>query len=179
MFAVNTQIQGAPSVGDQIRGFGFDNSGANGTLVQFLSVQVFTLTATQRTQLEQFLLAFPSNLNPVVGQQVTVTAANAGRTDVQNRLNLLVQRAGITTPRPECELVARAVIAGQSRGWVMNRNQSFVPDATGDAAVSLQGLLNQAAQASAAVTFTCVPPGNGTRIGIDRDADGTPDRSEP
>jgi hypothetical protein len=28
------------------------------------------------------------------------------------------------------------------------------------------------------VTFTCVPPGNGTRIGIDRDADGIPDRSD-
>lgn len=41
----------------------------------------------------------------------------------------------------------------------MNAGQSFVP-------------------AGAAITFTCVPPGNGTRIGIDRDADGIPDRSD-
>lgn len=111
----------------------------------------------------------------IVGQQVTVTPASASRTDVQGRLNLLVQRAAVTSPRPECELVAKAVLGGQAMGRVMNASQSFVPDATGEVAVSLQGLLNQAA---AAVTFTCVPPGNGTRIGIGRDADGIPDRSD-
>jgi hypothetical protein len=46
------------------------------------------------------------------------------------------------------------------------------------ARLDLQGLLDQAQAAGAGVTFTCVPPGNGTRIGIDRDADGIPDRSD-
>jgi DNA-binding beta-propeller fold protein YncE/mono/diheme cytochrome c family protein len=176
MFAQNTAT--GSNLGDQIRGFGYDNEGATGSVVQFVSSVVFTLTATQRGQIEQFVLAFPSDMNPIVGQQVTVTAANAGRADVQNRLNLLAQRAAITTPRPECELVAKAVFGSQPMGWVMNAGQSFVPDITGGTAVSLQGLLGQAATAGAAVTFTCVPPGNGTRIGIDRDADGIPDRSD-
>ena len=176
MFAEN--LSGQTGVGDQIRGFGYDNSGATGSINQFVSAAVFTLTATQRTQVEQFVLAFPSDLAPIVGQQVTVTVANAGRADVQARLNLLVQRAAVTTPRPECELVAKAVFGSQPMGWVMNSSQRFVPDATGDAAVSLQTLLSQASSFAAPVTFTCVPPGNGTRIGIDRDADGIPDRSD-
>jgi sugar lactone lactonase YvrE/mono/diheme cytochrome c family protein len=177
MFAFNTQQQSSPAVGAQIRGFGFDNIGASGSLNVFLQSPVFSLSATQRAQVEQFLLAFPSDLNPVVGQQVTVTAANAGRADVQARLDLLVQRASVTTPRPECELVAKAVLGGQQVGWVMS-GQSFVPSSTGDAAVSLPQLLDQAATAGAALTFTCVPPGNGTRIGIDRDTDGVRDRND-
>ncbi|HEY0480183.1 MAG TPA: hypothetical protein VGD37_21830 [Kofleriaceae bacterium] len=178
MFAMNTSAQGAPSLGDQIRGFGYDNEGATGSVNQFLTAAVFSLDATQRSQIEQFVLAFPSDLNPVVGQQVTVTPANASRADVQARLNLLVQRAAVTSPRPECELVAKAVLGTQATGWVMNATQSFVPDGSGEAAVSLQGLLDQAQTAGAPVTFTCVPPGNGTRIGIDRDGDGIPDRSD-
>ena len=39
--------------GDQIRGFGFDNSGASGTVSLFLSAPVFTLNATQRSQVER------------------------------------------------------------------------------------------------------------------------------
>ena len=176
MFAENTAT--GTNTGDQIRGFGFDNAGTTGSVNLFVSAGVFTLTPTQRGQIEQFVLAFPSDLSPIVGQQVTVTPASAGRADVQGRLALLVQRAQVTAPRPECELVAKAVLGAQASGWVMNASGSFVPDITGGAAVSLQVLLNQAAAASAAVTFTCVPPGSGTRIGIDRDADGVPDRSD-
>jgi len=178
MFAENTQETGAPNLGEQIRGFGFDNSGASGTISVFLSAPVFTFSATQRSQVEQLALAFPSDMNPIVGQQVTVTPANAARTDVRNRLNLLVQRAQVTSPRAECEVVAKGVIQNQTIGWVMNGSQSFVPNIANGAAVTLQGLLDQASAANAALTFTCVPPGNGTRIGVDRDADGVRDRSD-
>lgn len=60
----------------------------------------------------------------------------------------------------------------------MNASQQFVPSIAGGAAVSLQGLLDQATQAAAAVTFACVPPGHGTRIGIDRNTNNVPDPSE-
>jgi DNA-binding beta-propeller fold protein YncE len=177
MFATNSQTS-TPNLGEQIRGFGYDNSGASGTVAQFLSAAVFTLTAQQRSLVEQLALAFPSEMNPIVGQQVTVTPANATRTDVRTRLNLLVQRALVTSPRPECELVAKGVLQNESIGWVMNSAQSFVPNVANGTALSLQGLLDQAANAGAALTFTCVPPGNGTRIGVDRDADGTLDRND-
>lgn len=179
MFAENTQITSEPHLGDQIRGFGFDNSGASGTIFKFLSAEVFTLTSTQRAQVEQLALAFPSEMNPIVGQQVTVTPANRTRSDISARLNLLVQRALVTSPRPECELVAKGVIQNVAKGWVMNGSQSFVPNSTTETSLTLQQLLDQAGASNAAVTFTCTPPGNGTRIGVDRDADGVLDRNDP
>jgi hypothetical protein len=42
--------------------------------------------------------------------------------------------------------------------------------------VTQAALLSATASAGSPVTFTCVPPGNGTRIGVDRDANGTLDR---
>lgn len=177
MFAENTQTT-SPFLGDQIRGFGFDNSGASGTVSLFLSAPVFTLNATQRSQVEQFVLAMPSEMNPIVGQQVTATPANVAQSDVVARVNLLVQRALVTTPRPECELVAKAVIQNVAKGWVMNGSQSFVPNAASEATLTLQGLLNQVSSAGTTVTFTCAPPGNGSRIGVDRDSDNVLDRDE-
>lgn len=178
MFGENTQNTGEPFVGDQIRGFGFDNSGASGTIAKFLEAPVFTLTATERTQVEALALAMPGEMAPIVGQQVTVTPGNRSQSDVSARLNLLVARANVTTPRRECELVARAVIGGVSKGWVMNSSSSFVPNVSTEAALSLSGLLDAGAAANAPITFTCTPPGNGTRIGVDRDADGVLDRND-
>jgi len=179
MFARNTQVNTAPSFGDQIRGFGYDNSGAAGSVFDFLSSPVFQLNDADTRLVEQFVLAFPSDMNPIVGQQVTVTAANSTRTDVRNRLNLLVQRALVSAPVRECEVVAKAVIQGRAAGWVMNSAQSFVPDDANAPAVTLTALLNQTAAAQAPITFTCVPPGNGTRVGVDRDADNILDRNDP
>jgi hypothetical protein len=174
MFGRNNQQD--PFVGDQIRGFGFDHAGSAPTVERFLSSPAFQLNATQRSQLEQLVLAYPSDLAPIVGQQLTVSPENAGQPDVQARLNLLVERATVTSPRRECELVAKGVIAGGVRGWVMAADQRFIGDRSADSPLSLQGLLEQARIAAAALTFTCVPPGNGTRIGIDRDANGVLDR---
>lgn len=177
MFTRNVDKPSAVDQGPQIRGFGFDKSGGAGSITEFLRLSVFTLTDQQRNDLEQMVLAMPSNLNPIVGQQVTVSAANKDQSDVSARLNLLVQRASITSPRPECELVAKAVIGEGARGWVMNSAQGFVPDRASEPALSLSALLSQVTDAAAAVTFTCVAPGNGTRIGIDRNGDAVLDRN--
>jgi mono/diheme cytochrome c family protein len=177
MFTRNVDLPSAVHLGDQIRGFGFDKSGASGTVAQFLTADVFTLDDTQRNQLEQMVLAMPSNLHPVVGQQVTFTSANATRADITARINLLVQRGSVTSSRPECELIAKSDISGEARGWVMNTTQSFVPDRASESPVTLSALLSQVTNAGSAVTFTCVPPGSGTRMGIDRDGNGVLDRN--
>ncbi|MEY4562469.1 MAG: hypothetical protein RLZZ618_1746 [Pseudomonadota bacterium] len=177
MFGENTQIANTPNVGDQIRGFGFDNSGASGTVFKFLSAAVFTLNATQRGQVEEFVLAMNSEMNPIVGQQVTVTPANASQSDVSSRLNLLISRGKVTSPRVECEVVAKGVVGGLAKGWVHNRSSdTFVPNKSSEAAVSLSTLLSQAAADNAALTFTCAPPGNGTRFGVARSGGSTRDR---
>jgi len=176
MFGENTLRTGATHLGNQIRGFGFDNQGASGTIEKFLDAPVFRFNLQQRLDVEQFVLAFDSNLDPIVGQQVTVTPTNASRSDVSARLNLLVQRA--TVARAECELVAKSVLGDRAVGWVMNKDRQFVPDDSRVGASTLAALLQTAANAGAPVTFTCVPPGNGTRIGIDRDADGVRNRND-
>ncbi|HEX3139831.1 MAG TPA: hypothetical protein VHQ87_07240, partial [Rhizobacter sp.] len=177
MFGTNSQVASFTNVGDQIRGFGFANAGKFGTLIHFLGENVFAaLSATQRQQLEQYVMASPAEMNPVVGQQVTVTSANASQSDVTTRLNLLVARANVTSPLPECELVAKSVVGGAAKGWVLNSAGNFVPDKASEAAVTQAALLTQTASAGSPVTFTCVPPGNGTRIGVDRDGNGTLDR---
>jgi hypothetical protein len=175
MFSRNNT--GSIQQGAQIRGFGFDKSGGSGSIPEFLKAAVFTLTDKQRSDIEQMVLAMPSNLLPIVGQQLTVTPTNAAQADVVARMNLLVQRAQVISPRAECELVAKAVIGNEARGWVMNASQAFVPDRASEPTVTLAGLLAQAANANAPLTFTCVAPGNGTRVGVDRNADAILDRN--
>src|SRR5690606_35040232 len=106
----------APFTGDQIRGFGYSNEASKGSISEFLNALVFlNVNQTNRDLLQEFVLAFPSNLDPIVGQQVTVTPANAAQADVSARLNLLVSRAKVTSPRPECELIAKGALGGAQR----------------------------------------------------------------
>ncbi|WP_439135979.1 hypothetical protein [Pseudomaricurvus sp.] len=172
MFARNSQTN-TPHLGDQIRGFGFDNSGSHGSVFSFLGEAVFTLNDTDARRIEELTLAFPSEMTPIVGQQVTVTAQNKHRDDIQSRVQLLINRALIVTPRPECDLIASAIVENQRAGYVMNSRELFISEKSQQAAVDLNDLLDLVNLEGNPVTFTCVPPGNGTRIGIDRDGDGT------
>ena len=170
MFATNSQLEDFPFLGPQIRGFGFDNAGAHGTVFDFLSEDVFILNDADTRLVEELSLAFPSELNPIVGQQVTVTPSNRSQADVVSRVNLLVERAQVILPRPECDLVASAVVSGQAKGWVMTGIATFISSDVNEAVVDLNDLL--AITEHNPITFTCTPPGNGTRIGVDRNLDG-------
>ncbi|MFT3857204.1 MAG: hypothetical protein QM742_06815 [Aquabacterium sp.] len=167
----------APAMGDQIRGFGYSNEGSKGSISEFLNALVFVaVNKTNRDLLQEFVLAYPSTLDPIVGQQVTVTPTNASQADVAARLDLLVSRAKVTSPRAECELIVKGALNGTQRGWVHSRStDTFVSDRRSEGAVTLSTLLATARSANAPLTFTCAPPGNGTRMGIDRNNDGTPD----
>ena len=153
-----------PETGPQIRGFGFDNQGASGSIDNFLSAPVFLLLGERRRLLVQDLaLAFPSEMNPIVGQQVTLNPDNRNRSDVQARLDLLIERALVTSPRPECDLIATAVLDGQTKRWVFNANEKFVPGDRATPSLSRSELLSQVNDESTSVTFTCTPPGSGVR----------------
>lgn len=54
-----------------------------------------------RRQLEAFVLAFDTNLAPIVGQQITLTPTNAAV--AVPRINLLIARAEAR----ECELIVK------------------------------------------------------------------------
>jgi mono/diheme cytochrome c family protein len=158
----------ATPTGPQIRGFGFTHDGSVDTIARFLGSTSFTLSDVERRQLEAFLLAFDSDLAPIVGQQVTLPSGSAARWD------LLRARADAG----ECDLVARGVANGEARGWLGVARGLFVADRRADAPIDDAALRALATADGQELTLTCVPPGSGPRMAIDRDEDGFLDRDE-
>jgi DNA-binding beta-propeller fold protein YncE len=124
-----------------------------------------------RQELASFVLAFDSNMFPIVGQQVTLTARNASA--VSARIALFEARAAAG----DCDLVVHGQLAGREHGFVLS-NGSFVQDRSGAPALSDAALRALVRSLAPSLTFTCVPPGSGFRIGIDRDGDGFADGDE-
>jgi DNA-binding beta-propeller fold protein YncE len=165
--------------GDQIRGFGFVNDGVIDTVERFLTAAVFAPQLTSgfplinptgtRRDVEQFLLAFDTDLAPIVGQQVTLTNVNA--TTAGPRIDLMIQRAkaqfvskelgGVVK---ECDLVAHVAMGGRVKGFFFDPGaNNFMPD-DGGAPVSDSALRALAATPGQEVTYTCAPPGSGGRL---------------
>ena len=178
-----TQPLNQPYQGSQIRGFGFLHDGTVDTLFRFLKAVVFAnnqiggpnvgfQSDTDRRNVEQYLLAFDTNLAPIVGQQTTLTSGNAGV--VGSRIDLLIARAALS----ECDLIVKGTDAGEDRGWVRDASGQFISDRASEAPLADAALRALAATAGQELTYTCVPPGSGTRAGIDRDEDGYFDRDE-
>jgi len=167
------------NTGNQIRGFGFTNDGTVDTMFRFFNALVFhpqlfagfpLINPDQtRRNVEQFMLAFDSDLAPIVGQQVTLTSSNSSA--VGPRITLFEQRAKAAFTSKvlggtvkECELVARVAQGGEIKGFLFDPNtSSFVP-AGGGTSLSDSALRALAQAAGQEVTFTCVPPGSGARI---------------
>jgi hypothetical protein len=123
----------------------------------------------QRRALEAFLLAFDSNLAPIVGQQVTLTKRNA---EVAGpRIDLLIARA----EAGECELVAK----NHRLGFLYTGGGKFTLSHPGKQQIPDWLLRASARLPFGEVTYTCVPPGSGTRIALDRDEDGVFDNEDP
>ena len=159
--------------GPQIRGFGFNHDGSIDTLVRFLRLLVFQFSADpqtaalQRTAVADFLFAFDSNLAPIVGQQVTLTARNGAI--VGPRIDLMIQRCSLLSP--ECDLVVKGNWNGEARGWRLASGQ-FLSDRSSESPLTDAVLRALAAGAGQELTYTAMPPGSGARAGTDRDEDG-------
>ncbi len=168
-------------LGPQVKGFGTLHDGSEGGPEDFLTDIQFQLTAAELRQVVDFVYAFPTNLAPVVGQQVTLRADSGA--DTQARLTLLMQRAGAAfilpgnQGRTECELVAKVAMGGRTRGFLFQPAQGNFLDDSGApvAAATVRGLATTPGQE---VTFTCTYPGAGRRLGIDRNLNGTLDAAE-
>jgi YVTN family beta-propeller protein len=161
---------------DQIRGFGFMHDGSMDTLDNFLRADVFAFNSdTERDNVVDFVMAMDSELLPVVGQQVTLSAASGA--DVHARIDLLRARAQVTSPRAECDLIVHGVIDGVPRSAMLQANGSYQTDRADDVIsdAELRALVNQNGQT---LTFTCVPPGSGTWMALDRDLDSRFDGDE-
>ena len=170
-------------MGDQIRGFAFTHDGAIDTAFRFFTAAVFRPLLTSgfplinpdgtRRDMEQFMLAFDSDLAPIVGQQVTLTSSNGGA--VNPRIDLLEQLAGTSFTSKalggtvtQCDLVAKVVQGGRVMGFLYDPSaDTFIPD---DASPNLSdgALRALAAAPGQEVTFTCVPPGSGQRVAFNQ-----------
>ena len=178
-------------MGDQVRGTGFLHDGSVSTVFNFLGAGVFSINDALQRDLEAFIMEFDSDLAPIVGQQATLTS-NSG-TDTLDRIDLLIGRAEATyytSPElgavKECDLIVKGVLNGAYRGWLYQGSDTFTSDDSGDPPWSMSELLAIADAPGQALTFTCVPPGSGTRMGINRDRDAfldandaAPDRLPP
>jgi YVTN family beta-propeller protein len=167
------------NLGDQIRGFGLTNDGVVDTVDRFLSAIVFRNNllgpgvgipdAQTRRNLEQYVLAFDTDLAPIVGQQITLTNTNS--TVVNPRIDLLIARArapfnsqvlgGAVT---ECDLVAKVAFGGRVHGYFYEvASGTWDPD-DGSPNIADSTLRAMAATSGQEVTYTAVPPGSGRRI---------------
>lgn len=165
--------------GDQVRGTGFLHDGTVDTLFRFVSAGVFNLSNQERLDLEAFMLASPTDIAPIVGQQVTIDPARFGVADVNARIALLDAMAGTVFASKvlggvvtQCDVVVKSVEGGVEKGWVSANGVSYTPD-DGGPAITEAALRAKADPAGdgLTLTYTAVPPGSGTRIGIDRDLD--------
>ena len=125
----------------------------------FTKAQVFTFPNDREIDdVTDFMFAFDSNLAPVVGQQVTLTASAPPA--VNNRIGLFEERAALDPP--ECDLVARGLIDGQHQGALFQAPASYLL-ASGET-LSNTELRAGASDDGAELTFTCVAPGTGQRL---------------
>jgi DNA-binding beta-propeller fold protein YncE len=171
-----------PYQGDQIRGFGMFHDGSVDTIFRFHNIIGFLPRPAQavtpldpgnpanldismegmqiRRNLEQWLLVFDTNLFPIVGQQITLTANNGDT--VGNRVDLMIQRADLG----ECDLIA----SHNGRGYLYQGKGKFDSDIKQERDIAEADVRSLAQNGS--ITYTCTPPGNGPRLALDRDMDG-------
>jgi YVTN family beta-propeller protein len=178
--------------GDQVRGFGFLHDGSTDSLFRFFRSVVFALAPpavgfdndTQRRNMEQFMLQFPSDLAPVVGQQIT--DHSSATADVSGRIGLLRARAGAAFVSKalggsvrECDLVVKGVVGGLERGYLWDvAGGNYDSDRASEVNLSQASLDAAADVPGQYLTYTCAPPGSGVRMALDRDTDGAFDRDE-
>jgi hypothetical protein len=175
-FGASRERPGEPDLGDQIRGFGYLHDGSEDTIVNFLDG--FTLPPGPENEIHvlQFLMSMDSNLAPVVGQQVTL-GTETPFTEVRQRLLLLLARSDVVEPVPECDLV-KGTVDGEQRGWLRVGDGEFQSDRLEEPRIGMTDLRTLSMVPGQDLTFSCVPPGSGTRIALDRDSDSYYDRDE-
>ncbi|KYF68653.1 beta-propeller fold lactonase family protein [Sorangium cellulosum] len=172
-------------MGDQVRGFGFLHDGGVDTLFRFNSFSDFVQIPENpggfpigpegdllKHQVAAYMLALESNLKPIVGQQITLTSSNAAV--ASPRIALLIARANAG----DCDLVVKGWSHGEELGFLYIGNGRFEPDRAREPRRWDTELRQLPRGPRGELTYTCVPPGSGERIGIDRDGDGFRDGDE-
>lgn len=159
--------------GQQKSGFGFTKDGAIDNLATFLAQPQFNgWPSNTKDDMATFMLAFDTGTAPAVGFQATMTQQNATSPALAADLSLLQARAAAG----DLDLVVQGTLDGRNLGLLYQPGTGlFVSDRAAEAGRTLTFLTQRAQAGAATLTFTGVPPGSGTRLGIDRDLDGVRD----
>jgi DNA-binding beta-propeller fold protein YncE len=162
--------QGAGTSGARKTGVGFTHDGTSATVAAFLATPPFSpWPGNVKDDLETFVLAFDTGTAPVVGYQVTVDGANAAAPQTLADIALLESQAAAGN----CDVWARGTIDGKQHGLLyVPASGLYVSDDPALGSFTWLGLQVMALGNQAALTFTGSAVGTGTRLGIDRDADG-------
>ena len=157
---------------DNTRGFAYTHDGAVDSLLQFLQFPGFTfVNDVQRQHVVAFLMSFSTDTHAGVGTQVTITSLD----DVIDNGAIITEMLSLAGDE-DVGLVVKGVVDGEVRGYVYVGGDVFESDREGET-IGTNDLITGAAPGQE-VTFTVVPAGTQTRIGIDRDRDGFRDRDE-
>lgn len=161
---------------DNVAGFGFLHDGSVDSLAKFLSARTFNVQNDQDVaDLIALMLAFSGsdfgNANPLLGAPAPQSK------DAHAAVGAQLTLTG-AAPARAAEMLALAR-AGRVDLIVAAGALSYAYDATGDRFLPADGsealsvaTLQGRASATQAQTWTLVPRGLGTRLGIDRDGDG-------
>ncbi len=166
---------GTPHMGDQIRGFGILHDGSVDTVLRFVSAATYPPGQQGdllKAAVTSFMFAADSNMAPIVGQQITLSASTAAVSGP--RIDLLIARASVG----ECDLIAKTIVDGLEVGYLHIGSGTFISSRAADPSITDAALRAATLAAGREITYTCTPPGSGLRMGIDRDLDGFRDGDE-
>ncbi|HEU0008296.1 MAG TPA: YncE family protein, partial [Verrucomicrobiae bacterium] len=174
-----TNAPGASSIG----GFGIIHDGTDPDLQTFLSRSVFGVFAEQtpagatiRSNINAFVQCFDTGTAPAVGYARTLTADGVDTASVSNDWNLLESQAALQT---NINLVVKGTIDGFQHGLLYQPASGNYRLDTATMAPMTRSQLRSKVLAGDTLTILGVPPGSGTRIGIDRNENGVLDGDEP
>ena len=183
-----TNAPGAQS----IAGFGIVHDGTDPSLEAFISRSVFGVFAQSshagtRSNISAFVQCFDTGTAPAVGYARTVTATNVNTASLSNDWTLLETQASLVNnihlgtagiSQTNIQLVVKGTLDGKLRGFVYQAaSNHYRPDTT-NLAVMTRAQLRTKILAGDTLTLLGVPVGLGTRLGIDRDENGTLDGDE-
>ncbi len=177
-----------------LAGFGVLHDGTVDSLERFVDEPVFNVADDQETaDLVALLLAFSGSdlpqgsTNPFAGEPpggtskdthaavgTQTTLVDAGNPD-PGQLALIASMIAQADTK-EVGLVVKGVQAGIARGYVYIGAGQFQSDRAAE--IVATSALQAGAAPGSELTYTVVPRGTATRIGIDRDLDGCLDRDE-
>ena len=162
-------------------GFGFGHDGTVDSLPRFLN--------GLRVAVDQDVADLAAFLLSVAGSDTTTAGAAPDTTPVSGAGRQLTLTSPLRPPQFDAmlglarspagrvELIAKGSRNGLARGWHFDRARDIFQSDRQSESVSSTDLLANCGSGGE-VTLTLVPPGWGTRLGIDRDLDGALDRDE-